>query len=251
MSKHTPVLQCAACGHENEPERVYCHNCGQKLDRSILPKIEQTGGESDAQRRRRVKKMMSVRRGALGKDVKTLISVLVFAALVAAMFLFWQTPEGVPAKNPEPPIRSAADIWEALMNDKRALSADLPANDVNYYLKDALKAAESSIPGVKFERAFVTFEPGLVTVTSQRSAWGLPMYSSTTFAPRNIDGSVKWDVVGVRFGRLGVYPTIPYAPGLGLGNLKNVLSKYVAQLDRLQHVEVRQGGIRLVTKPAP
>ena len=31
-------LTCEQCGHENEAERVYCHNCGGKLDRSLLPK---------------------------------------------------------------------------------------------------------------------------------------------------------------------------------------------------------------------
>ena len=31
----TPKLTCGQCGYENEPERVYCHNCGTKLDRSV------------------------------------------------------------------------------------------------------------------------------------------------------------------------------------------------------------------------
>lgn len=29
-------LVCAECRHENEAERIYCHNCGECLDRSAV-----------------------------------------------------------------------------------------------------------------------------------------------------------------------------------------------------------------------
>ena len=29
-------LICPECQHENEPERMYCHSCGARLDRSKL-----------------------------------------------------------------------------------------------------------------------------------------------------------------------------------------------------------------------
>jgi hypothetical protein len=29
-------LACTECQHQNEVQRIYCHNCGAKLDRSAL-----------------------------------------------------------------------------------------------------------------------------------------------------------------------------------------------------------------------
>jgi hypothetical protein len=263
MSKHTPILQCGACGHKNEPERVYCHNCGEKLDRSLLPTPKELEVESDAQKRRRVKKMMTVGSGAsIKREIKTFFQVIIFAALIAAMFLYWQKPADVPpTKMNTLPDRNAADVWRALMENKAALSTEMTEEEVNAFLKNALKAAESSIPGVKFERAFLTFREGTVTVTAERSAWGFPMFSSTTYAPRVTDGVLKFEPVGVNFGKLGVDPRVPYSPNLGLGGLKTAMAKELANLDRLAAVEPheeirmvegkpeRRGWIKLVTKP--
>ena len=38
------TLTCAECGFVNEAERVYCHNCGKKLDRSLIPKEDPKTG---------------------------------------------------------------------------------------------------------------------------------------------------------------------------------------------------------------
>ena len=264
MSKHSPILQCASCGHQNEPERVYCHNCGEKLDRSLLPTQKQLESETDAQKRRRVKRMMNVNRGAFGREVKTFFTVICFAALVAAIFLYWQKPADAPPTRMETlPDRNAGDVWRALVDNKAALSTELTEDEINAFLKNALKAAESSVPGVKFERAFLTFRNGTITVTSERSAWGLPMFSSTTYAPRAADGSVKFETVGVNFGKLGVDPRIPGVSGLGLGGLKTAMAKEIANFERLAAVEPheeitmvegkpqRRGWVKLITKPAP
>ena len=35
------TLTCKECQHVNEEARIYCHNCGTKLDRSLL--VEDAG----------------------------------------------------------------------------------------------------------------------------------------------------------------------------------------------------------------
>jgi hypothetical protein len=263
MANDTFTLPCAACGHQNEPERVYCHNCGQKLDRALLPKGNEVAVESDAKRRRRVQRMMRPRR-PIGAVIKTLISVLIFAALVAATFLYFQQPENVPDAKGLIPDRQASDLWQALMATPQARSIELTEEEVNYFLKNALKPAESSVPGVKFERAFVKFGQGTVTVSVERSAWGgLAMYSSTTYAVRNASDGVKFEPIGVHFGRLGLDPRIPSVAGLGLGGVEKALEKELKDFARLAYVEPREvitqvdgkperrGTIKLVTKGTP
>ena len=250
MATNTPTLPCAACGHQNEPERVYCHNCGQKLDRSLLPKGQEAVVESDSKRRKRVQKMMRPKRPA-GAVVRTALSVLIFAALIASVFLYFQQPDAVPDRKGLIPDRNAGELWQALVSNPKALSLDLTEEEVNQFLKTTLKPADSSVPGVKFERAFVTFGNGTITVTVERSAWGgLPMFSSTTYAVRNSNTeATKFEPVAVHFGRLGADPRIPYAPGLGLGGVEKALEAEIKQFGRLAYVEPRETIVQVDGKP--
>src|SRR4030095_10369252 len=98
MSKPgTTKLTCAQCGYENEPERVYCHNCGTKLERSILPKetVSQQGNRAAA--RRRSKRMTTP--GQTVTIVKTFLHTIIWAALVAIIYLLVSPPEYVPSKD--------------------------------------------------------------------------------------------------------------------------------------------------------
>ena len=55
-------LTCGQCGYANEPERVYCHNCGSKLDRSVLPKEEAKRKEESPETARRIVARLKERR---------------------------------------------------------------------------------------------------------------------------------------------------------------------------------------------
>ena len=49
-------LICPECQHENEAERIYCHDCGARLDRSAVgSRISQKEGIDET--RRRVRKL--------------------------------------------------------------------------------------------------------------------------------------------------------------------------------------------------
>jgi len=44
-------LTCAECRHENEAERIYCHNCGERLDRSAVAAQRKAPDPQEAHRR--------------------------------------------------------------------------------------------------------------------------------------------------------------------------------------------------------
>src|SRR4030095_9995851 len=92
-------LVCAQCGYENEPERVYCHNCGTKLDRSVLPRDTQTQQETLAETRRRIRKM--TRPGSVRPFVRLCFKTLFWAAIVAAILLIARKPENLPTREQE------------------------------------------------------------------------------------------------------------------------------------------------------
>src|ERR1700757_2562322 len=91
-SSPAPTLPCEQCGYVNEPERVYCHNCGSKLDRSLLPKAESKAVEAPEKVRKRVEKMTNPRSGWFGREVKALFKVVFFSALLAAAIDFFWPP---------------------------------------------------------------------------------------------------------------------------------------------------------------
>src|SRR5438552_884776 len=54
-------LVCPECQHENEPERVYCHNCGARLDRFALTNEKGTPKENLVETQKRLRRIFSPR----------------------------------------------------------------------------------------------------------------------------------------------------------------------------------------------
>ena len=251
MSKsEQPKLVCPACNHANEVERVYCHNCGEKLDRSLLPKVaEMTGTDDQEKVKKQVKKMMNPKRGALMGNIKTFFQIIALSAVVAAVFLACLPPDAVPPAKTGMPDRRPGDLWESMMSSKLPVSLSFNEAEINYHLSRSLKQEDSMI-GLKFERAYVHFTPGIFTLTSQRDAYGLTLYSGASFKPVLKDG--KWDaeITGLRFGRLGFPPALGKLASFTLGGVGKAFANQVKQLDRLEKIDISEGMISLVTKPA-
>lgn len=94
-------LICTQCNHENEVERIYCHNCGSKLDRSQLPV------ESSAPKKKKVRTGPSPIAVAF-KKITQFIVMLLLAALTAAIVCIFKPTEAPHAAaadpNAEPPF---------------------------------------------------------------------------------------------------------------------------------------------------
>lgn len=255
MSKPDPrKLVCTQCQHENEIERVYCHNCGEKLDRSLLPPVDAVKeSEEQAKAGKKIKKMMNPGRFSLLRNLRTFALIVIFAALVAAVFLATLAPETVP---PEKTERLAdvevAEVWSGMMNTRPSVSVAFKEFDINYYLRKAVKGSDGTL-GTKLDRVFAHFAPGLITITIQRNAWGLRLYNSITFKPDLADGKWKADVKRVTFGRLTIPAGLAKMTRLDtstLGAFSKVFEKEIKQLDRVASIEPKESVISFVTKPA-
>ena len=248
-------LTCTSCQHENEVERVYCHNCGEKLDRSLLPKIDITKPSEDkAKVARQVKKMMNPNRFNWRVNLKTFVLIELFAALVAAGYLVTQTPDFAQplAKDKIPdPEKEVGNLWSELLRQKTVVAITFAEFDVNYYLKKAVTGNAGSM-GIKFERAFAHFEPGTVTLAVQRNVWGLSLYNTAAFQPAP-DG-MKWTAKIDRFaiGRLTIPTGVAKLLGIDsatLGAFSQVFSKDIEQLGRLEKIAPGEGSISFTTRP--
>jgi hypothetical protein len=194
--------------------------------------------------------MTNPQAGWFGREVKALLQVLIYAALLGAILLIVQKPNGLPDPKKEPAMRLvSSDMMEALESPTpRALS--FTEDEVNQYLKQMLKKTEGVIPGVEFSRAYVAMRPGVLHITSEQTVAGYPLYSGIDFQLEVKDGKFATKVVGGNFGKLSVDPQIMQYLDVVFQNLWKALNRERKQMDKMQSVKVEKERIDLVTKGA-
>ena len=202
-----PTLLCKECKFENEPERVYCHNCGAKLDRSLLPPEVVQTRRDPAEMQREVQKMMKPAPVRLGRVVRNLLFCLIFGGLVAAGFEAFREPQGVPDLKQEQ-IDNARQIdaeLQASIDARAVRSLAYSENDVNAYLKNNVrpKKNQAAIYGLKFEGVYAEFREGNVCgITQRMSLYDFPLFFNVAHRVSLQGGKLTAVPVGARLGRL-------------------------------------------------
>ncbi len=247
MSKPaSPKLTCAQCGYENEPERVYCHNCGTKLDRSILPKETVSQQENLAAARRRIRKMTNPGQGMA--VVKTFIQTLVWAALVAIIYLLLSPPRDLPTKEQESGANVISGDIESAVENPASTALQFTQADISSHLRGRIKGKAGIIPGSELKRAYGKLNEGKITIGLEQSLWGYPLYPSVEYRVSVDGGKWKAEKAGFRLGRLGIHPEIPKVETLFTKMFAN-LKQERALLDRAQQISITKERVVIVTRP--
>ena len=135
----TTTLVCKQCNFENEPERVYCHNCGAKLDRSLLPP-EATKRSDPVVVQERVRKMVSPRRGMGLRWVRNLFLSLVVAAVLGLVVVMLRPPDDIPQVSKE-----AAMEAPTITDDMEGVVAQPAASRLVYSTDQVIAFLQSTI----------------------------------------------------------------------------------------------------------
>lgn len=254
MSKNPPApgptLPCEQCGYNNEPERVYCHNCGSKLDRSLLPKAAEKVQEHPDKVKKRIEKMTNPKSGWFAREVKALFKVAFFSALVACIILIVQKPEDLPELKKTDEMRLvSSDMMEALGSPTPA-RVSFTDDDINHYFKQQIfrQRKPTMIPGFDVVQAYVACVPGVIRIYSQQNAFGFDTYSRIDYKLEVKDGKFIATVVGGAFGKLNIDPQLMQYADYAFGTLWDSLARERKQMDKMLSVNVQQGRIDLVTK---
>jgi hypothetical protein len=245
----TPTIPCEQCGYNNEPERVYCHNCGAKLDRSLLPKAAEKPHEHPDKAKKRIAKMTNPQSGVVGREIKTLFKVAFFSALVAAIFLMCQKPDDLPEVKKDEEVRFVSSEMMEAIGSPTPARASFSDSDINHYLKQVLKTRKPTmIPGVDVVQAYVNCVPGAVRIFSQQNAFGFDTYSRIDYKLEVKNGKFIPTVVGGAFGKLSIDPQLMQYADYAFGTLWDSLAREHKQMDKMLSISVQQGRIDLVTK---
>jgi hypothetical protein len=250
----TPTLTCKQCNYANEPERVYCHNCGAKLDRSLLPKEPAKDTEEKARKnRKRVSKLVNPARGFFLNWHHSLLNSVASAVSVAALIQMARPPAGVPRKFTKEDLINAPQLIEQIEDAQMSATSQayqLTEQMINLYLASAVKTkSDTSDDYFKFDRAFVALGKDVIKITAEESAFGYPIYAGASYKLSIAGGKLVATNVGGNLGRLPVHPMIMEYSGFAFQQLWDALQREKSLLDKMQSVTVQPGVFVFVTKP--
>lgn len=254
------TIKCAECGHENESERIYCHNCGVKLDRSVLPaeKYEEKK-ETPAQVRKRVENATSPSNGRFKSGIVSLISTLIWAAIVAAIILMFLPPKDAqPVPKENELSASASDIpvlLENVMRTPGSKTIKISTKMINGYLKNVVRRKKGGTLSdyVKFRKIYVTLfdktdqEPGKCRFNMIDTIFGYPFYIRSSYALKIENHRVATISMGGSIGRLPIHPLIMKYADIVFHPVWNTLQHEHKIMDKMQSITVQKSGIVLTT----
>ncbi len=241
-------LTCIECGHENEPERVYCHNCGAKLDHALLPKKvkEKKPTKVDP---KKAKHRIKVRQPVL----KPLLISLLISMLLAALLLAVLPPQDAPDLDP-PPLLNSPDIGVDLISlstTSRSTFVSYTEEQVNSYLRTAIRASrkEKQRYVFKYVGSFVSFDEDQVRLTLVESVYGYPIYIHKTVSPVTTDSGLNATTVSCGFGRLDLPAIAAPVTDLFMNKVWKAAKRDLESLAKLGQAKAEEDLITLVSSP--
>jgi transcription initiation factor TFIIIB Brf1 subunit/transcription initiation factor TFIIB len=244
MKTATPIqLTCPECQRENEAERIYCHDCGARLDRSVLANRKTAKIETAEEVHKRMRGMFSQRRVrarlAFFKTTKILLAAFAAAALVVILI----PPDVPPAVKTETLPPQINLRLETLTESRQPQTMQFSEEDVNAYLGNVMKHKKEKLehPLLDFERAILGFTEGNCRVTMERSIFGYSIFTSGDYDVQVKDGKITASPKSAAIGRMPIHPSVlPYAGFL--------FSDAVAAMDREHKLLNKVGSIQLHDK---
>jgi hypothetical protein len=244
MKTETAIqLTCPECRRANEAERIYCHDCGARLDRSVLANRKMGKIETSEELHRRMRGMFNQRRLKARLFIFKIAKVLLAACAVAALVEIVLPPDVPPAAKSEtlPPQINLS--LENLTESKQPQTLQFSEDSVNEYLANALKHKKDKLehPLLAFERATLQFTEANCRLTMERSIFGYSIFTSGDYDVQVSNGRVVATPKSAAIGRMPIHPNVlPYAGFL--------FSDGVAAMDREHKLLNKVGSIQLHDK---
>jgi hypothetical protein len=241
-------LICPECRRENEPERIYCHDCGARLDRTALAKAPPKG-EDVKETQRRLRTMLDPGRAKMRllffKTSKIILGAFVLAAVIQMIL-----PPDVPPrpKTGDFPPQINLDLENATLNHS-ATPLHYTEIQVNAYLGSALKSKQAALSSMlNFERAIVKFDETVCSITAERSVFGFSVFTTTSSKVTLQNGALTAANIGGRIGRLPVHPLLmKYADPL-FADLWTALDRERKAVAKMSGIEFHSQAVVLTPK---
>ncbi len=251
-----PTIACKECGHTNEGERLFCHECGSKLDRAGVvahqhEKEKKAGSPEQVQERvRRVMRPESRFMHGFFKSAGRTLSLSALTALLAAALL---PPRNLPeAKADDVYSDAPRAALEMAAISRMPFERQITQEEINSYLKSSvrLKTTGPLENILKFDRVFTILEEGSLRVVLQKSVSGLPIYAGAAFGLKAGGSELEVTPQGMNIGRLNLPASVlGYAKGI-FDPVWDSLKTERERMNAIGGVEIRKGALILRSKAA-
>ena len=233
-------LVCGECRHENEAERIYCHNCGERLDRSAAaaqkPIVDPT------ETHRRLQKMLGppsrVRHNFFA------VSKLVLAAVAAAALVEMALPPELPAPTKIVSPQIDLDLENAHL---RPSPLEYSQDQINAYLTYRLISKKTALthPFLTFVRATASFREGACTIGVERSLFGYSIFSRTSHRVETNAGKIAATNVGGWIGRLPIHPVVMQFGDIIFADLWSALDRERKLIGKMGAVNFHESSVTI------
>lgn len=251
MNASTIKLICPECQRENEGERVYCHDCGARLDRSAVGARVQK--ESLKQTQKRVRNLFDPKALKLRLQFFRLCKFALGSCALAALIQMILPPD-LPAKANS----NSLELSQINFDMEGAITRHTPAqlqyteDQVNSHLKSALKNKQSKLdkPFLSFERAIAQFTEGQCAITVERSVSGFSLFTTGCYAVRVGDAKPVVTSKGGSIGRLAIHPLLMDYAGVIFADVWSALDREYKLVSKMGGIEFHDKSVVLVAPVA-
>lgn len=239
---------CSECQHANEPERVYCHNCGARLDRTKVVQEKAAQAPTENQNRQHLKRMLDPARGRLLRATGKLLKTVMGAAICAAIIVMLLPPDLPPeSKDYTFAPMIAMDMTSALASHR---TTPLVYNEaqVNSYIAANLRRQDSPAKQGYFplERVLVRFEEGAFAITTKRVLFGYGVYSGGSYRVSIDNGKIAASSNGGFIGRLSIPSSLMKLVAPLLEKTWSTLGRERNSVSRLAAIEFHPQSVSLI-----
>ena len=195
MKTATPIqLTCPECRRDNEPERIYCHDCGARLDRSALAGRKTGKIETSEELHKRMRGMFSQRRIKAQlffseRQVDPHCDRRRGGSLV--MLIAPEVPPAVKSEEFPPQINLSLETLTESRQPQTMQFSGRRCQRLPGQRAEAQKGKAGIIHYINLERALVAFSEGNCRVTIERSIFGYSIFTSGDYAVQIEGGKVK------------------------------------------------------------
>ena len=243
-------LVCPECQRQNEPERIYCHDCGARLDRSALAKVV-SKTEDPKQTQRRLKQMLDPSRLKIRLMFFHISKLILGACALAVLIQMVRRPDDVPERLKNIELQQLNLELEKAITSHSPTPLQFTDAQVNDFLTNQAKNKRAILNKfLKFERAFVNFDEGVCQVTVERSLSGFSVFYAISNKVTLQDGKLTASSNAGKIGRMPIHPQVMKHGDILFRDLWTALDAERKLVSKLGAIEFHPQTVILVPKQA-
>ena len=243
-------LVCPECQRQNEPERIYCHDCGAKLDRSALAKVAPKL-EDPKETQRRLKQLLDPRWLKIRLMFFKISKLILGACALAVLIQMLLPPDDLPERAKDLELQQINLDLEKATTGHSAAPLQYTDAQVNAHLANVARNKKAALNKfVQFERALVKFDEGVCKITVERSLLGFSVFHAISYNVALQNGTLTASNNGGEIGRMPIHPMVMKYGDILFADLWMALDSEKKSVSKMGAIEFHPKAVILTPKQA-